>query len=347
MAGGKISSGKIVYAGANTPGWISNFGMSYSAGTFKLCQADGTDFNPFNPGWVTLPSTTSGALVTLKCSVSPSFIDDVGASQIVGEQFGVTTGVAWAEDRPFYIYAINKDNTDAGLTFGISPNPCLINTPSSANNLAIKGTPSVTPTDNNIFLLAASAASLTSKPCVVIGGIRMRMSTSDDWTVQTLTTSSGDMIRSKPYENKYFNFPLAQMGAATGTYLIANGGTAPIFSANVYKYLPRYDGIVSCVTVITGDGGTDGAGAVDAQLSFPYATSALGLTTEIGTSGKIIATTLSASPFGCLFELGSSQSYGNLKYIDSGGLIQTVLNSDFSNGNRLLVLNFSYNVFGN
>jgi hypothetical protein len=97
---GKLDAGIIKFAGANTPGWVSNIGMVLSSGELKLVQSDGTDFSSTAPGWVTLQSTTDGELISLKATATDHlFVDDAGSSDIVGEQFGVTTGVAGGNDE--------------------------------------------------------------------------------------------------------------------------------------------------------------------------------------------------------------------------------------------------------
>lgn len=272
MAHGRIGEGILKSIGSRTPGWVNNIGMSLSGGTFKLVQANGSDFTADDPGWVTLPSTTSGQLVTLKATdANHLFVDDAGTSDIVGEEFGVTTGVAWGQDRPFYLYACNPDNTDANLKFFISPNPALKKSPVTAN-IGYHDNPMATPSDNGAFFLTATdvTTSHDEVPCVLIGCFRMRMSASDDWTVQTLSSSEGDGIRVDPYVGKRFTLPLGQMGAASGEYLKANGGTPPTWTNKSYQYSVGLDGNVFCWISLDGDGGADGAGAVATQIVLPF-----------------------------------------------------------------------------
>lgn len=215
---------------------VINVGMDLTAGVFKLVQADGTDFNVNQPGYIKLPSTTDGRYLYLKVREATHLFNDDNhaSSDIVGEQFGEKTGVV-AFERPFYLYAVNSDNTNSGLAFAISPNPTFVKSPATAN-IGYHGNPASTPSDNSMFFLTDTNVTAThnAKPCVRIGGIRMSMSASDDWNVKTLDISEGDGIRPDPFANKPF---LADV------YLEVSSGTAPGFSAGTSYYILKPDGL--------------------------------------------------------------------------------------------------------
>jgi hypothetical protein len=85
-----------------------------------------------------------------------------------------------------------------------------------------------------------------------------------------------------------FTMPLAQMGSASGTYTIANGGTSAVFSNNNNRYWVARTGQVTYQIHMNGDGGTDGSGAVTALISSPYKLAGVASVTSIaiGTSAR-------------------------------------------------------------
>lgn len=251
-----------------TPGFYSNIGCTLSAGTFKITGADGNIFSATNVGALALPSTTAGQTVTVALTTDAySFIDDTGSSDIVGQEFGVTSGVAWGDSRPFFIYAVNSDNTAAGVQFAISPDPTARTTP-AGTGIAYHNTPASSQADTNFFFLTSTDVTTThaSKPCVCIGSITMTMSASDDWTVAALNNKTG--IGRFVNLHQDFDIPVAQMGAASGKFWKDNGGTAPSFSSSYYNYSLSMDGMVTCSWGF--QSGTNGAGAVTARLAAPY-----------------------------------------------------------------------------
>src|SRR3990167_1437582 len=264
---GITRAGVLDFSGANNPEWVSNLGFSYSAGTFTIHDAQGTALSATNPAWVTLQSKASpGRLQTYKVTANQDFIDDAGASEIIGNLFGVVTGVAWAQDMPFYLYAVGND-AETAIAFMISRIPHATRSPVAA---AI-GAPDDAVSDSvgDFFSLDSLDESLFDEnPCLCIGSFRMRMSSSDDHTVQTLTDQDGI---GRFHEDTSFTMPAAQNGAggaapAAGTYLLANGGTAPVFTANSYTYFIKKSGLCHLIYGFTGDGGTDGSGAVQTRI---------------------------------------------------------------------------------
>ena len=102
----KIKNGLIEHGGANTPGWVSNLGISLSGGTLTITDAQGAPITDQNPGFVTLPSTTNGQIVTLKVTGTYRFNDDSNASSdLTNLGFGITETADWQADVPFFIVA--------------------------------------------------------------------------------------------------------------------------------------------------------------------------------------------------------------------------------------------------
>lgn len=247
--------------------YYDNLGISYNGGTgvFSVLGANGRDLSTSNPAVIVLPSKASPGLFTrYNVTSNQTFIDDVGSSEIIGNLFGATTGVAWAQDVPFFIYAVGNDNENT-IAFMISRVPSRLLSPSAAN-IGAPDDP-VADTQGSFFSLEnIDESTYDANPCVCLGSFRMQMSASDDWTVQTLSSIEGI---GRFQENTSFTFPTGQIGAASGTHFQANGGTAPVFSTQNISYYVNRDGKARVYVAQNGDGGTDGAGAVTAQMSLP------------------------------------------------------------------------------
>lgn len=339
MAVNYINNNGFLTCGAYQAGWICNLGMSLSAGTFSICAADGSALSTTNPGYACLPSTTNGLLTILKLTANKSFTDDAHAvdSDIIGENFGSTTGVAWGNDCPFAVYLVNKDNTDAGFTVSISRNPCCTKLPASTNNIAVKdGGAAASNSQTNHFLFETANTGYASAPCVRLGTIRMQKSASNDWTVQTLTADDGV---GRFQEDKQFTMPFNQNGAAAGTYMLPNGGTAATFATNVLTYYLDRTGQCRAYIFATGNTATDGAGAVTTFLSLPFtspdANQVSGGIASVQTTGAGAILTLTMSAI--------STNTSNWSFmLDSGGYIQ---NANFADGNRTIVGCVIYQAF--
>jgi hypothetical protein len=281
MASGKLKSGKIQFAGAHTPGWISNLGMTLSAGTFTITDVSGNALTQANPGWVTVPSTTAGQFSMLKVESGGTFIDDAGSSNIIGELFGVTTSIAWAQDVPFFIYVVNRadsdiDGADGSSAFFITRDPRMSTTPSDANKIGDTGAVSVDKDQDSIFILDdVTTANYTSLPCQIIGAIRMRMSSSDDWTVQTLGNADG--IGEHALISTFstvWTFPAGQRGAVANYHTSQSSGTPPTWATpgNItYQYVIDSHGFV-LIKYTTRNAGavTASATAVQLRVHLPY-----------------------------------------------------------------------------
>lgn len=255
-------------SGAGTvPGGFANLGITLSGGTFSITSASGAALSGTNKGYVSLRSTvTPGTIVTIPVTANQTFIDDTGASTIIGNLFGLPTGVAYTEDIPFAIYAV-ADSTETSIAFGIS-RYWAFNTSPIAARLGKTGSAVADLTGSMFLFENPTVADYASQSLLRIGWIRMRMSAVDDWTVQTLSATDGlrpEMIKGS------WNFPTGVFGATAGSYFLANGGTAPTFNASsAYVYALQENGFVQLLVKLN-NGGADGVGAVEARLSTPYA----------------------------------------------------------------------------
>lgn len=250
------------------PQLFSNLSIAYNAGTgvFSVQGYDGTALSSSNPGIVwTQDSATPGRLRKYTITANQSFIDDNGASQIIGNLFGATTGVAITDDIPFFLYLATNDAQDTGI-FGISRVPHMQVAPA----VGFIGTPAsaVADTQASLFLFSSvTVADYDANPVTCVGCFRMRMSALDDWTVQTLTTQEGI---GKFYDGEVWTFPRGQFGAAAGKWFADNGGTAPNQNAPAgYAYSIQKDGSCRIYIAIPGIT-TAGVGAVNLKLTLPF-----------------------------------------------------------------------------
>jgi len=330
-------------------GWVNNLGIILSTGSFFIKQADHNNLasTEGSQASIAFPHTTAGQAILLDITANATFIDDAGSSDIVGEEFGVTTGIAWDEDRPFYIYAVNSDNTASGVAFAISPNPAAVKSPATTN-IGWHANPAATPSDNNFFFLTATDVSAThdAKPCVRIGGIRMKMSTSDDWTIQTLDEAKGDGIRSDPFVGRDFLAVEGQMGAKNilDFLTLSGAGIVPRWAtpANIeYVFSLGLDGrcnlafnTSSAGSVTNGSGGTANLG-----LALPYVSRSTARQESV--VGRYSANASSGGDGGLIGQVIAGTS--DLDFRDVAYAV--IQNNDFSDVNDELTFMFSYQAF--
>src|SRR3990167_11294155 len=117
MAGGKISSGVIEQGGARYAGWMNNLAIvnattTNAADSIKITGSDGTALSANNYGWTTLPSATTGRLVTLSMTADVTIL-------LTGAHWGFGTK-GDLTDYILYVYAINDAGT---LKWGIGAKP--------------------------------------------------------------------------------------------------------------------------------------------------------------------------------------------------------------------------------
>lgn len=248
-------------------GRVENIGINYAAGTgtFTVRSANGSALSSGNSGFITLASKTAGNLVRIAVTANQSFIDDNGASQIIGNLFGLTTGIAFTQDIPFFLYAV-LDDTETTIAFMISRFPNTTVSPVAAK--IGKSGSAVADTQGSFFSLAnITVADYESNPCICIGSFRMQMSALDDWTVQTLSASQDGIGRFQ--EDVNFLMSAGQFGAASGKYFADNGGTAPAFSVNNFGYMVTRTNRMYFVSLFT-NCTTAGVGAVSLQFCTPF-----------------------------------------------------------------------------
>jgi hypothetical protein len=248
-----------------------NLGCSYDSGTgtFTIHDAQGDDLSASNPGFVRFVDPDNyGYIKYISVEANQSFVDDAGSSDIVGNRFGFTTGVAASNDVPFFIYGVCNDDMDAvQFMIGRTPNKTL--SPTAAQI----GAPddAVADVDSALFSFDNIDETVYDlNPCTCVGSLRMTMSASDDWTVTTL--GIGDGIGAYQI-NRIFTGNPGHHGAASGTF-ISSPGTTPAFNDNNCRYRITREGEIEVHYYLNGDGGTDGVGTGALTLYLPMAPSA-------------------------------------------------------------------------
>ena len=261
------SSGFVQLTGSATAVGVRNIGITYSAGTFTVCGQDGTALSASNPGFVTLQDRSSpGLLKTITVTANQTFIDDAGASQIIGNLFGLTTSVATTGvDVPFFLYAVCND-AESAVAFMISRFPNATTSPTSTK--IGKAGSAIADTQGSMFSLAnITVTDYDSNPCLSVGSFRMRMSNLNDWTVQTLSARDGI---GHYQEGLQFAFPRGQFGAASSKVFKNNGGTAPDDSAGGYTYYIDSENNRFYYQLAFPSITTAGVGAVNLQLAMAF-----------------------------------------------------------------------------
>ena len=216
-------------------GFSSNLGISYSSPTFTVTSSDGTPLSASNPAYVITPSTVAGKKVVHTITSDISFDDDSGTSDLTGNTWGTTSGTAWTNDMPFYLYAVNS-GTNSDATFMISRVPHRTLSP-GAGNIAKSGS-AVASTQGSFFAIdsAITVSNYASRECVCIGAFRMTKNdaANNDWTVTSLSYLDGIGRFLLDY---YFAFPANQNGATSQRFSSSVGGdTIPTFTGQSATY---------------------------------------------------------------------------------------------------------------
>lgn len=252
----------------NAPsGTTENLSMSLSGGVLSFIGFNGSAISTTNPAYVTAPSKVFAGRTKLHQITSGDL--SFNESELTNNLFGTTDFVAWGSSilMPFYVYVVAND-ADASPVFAISRVPHLYASPSVANS----GKPSsaTADTDQSFWYLddSISLADYDGNPCVSLGSFSMSKSSANVWTI---TVGAADGFGNFN-ESVRWTFPDGQGGAASGKYLLTNGGTAPTFTAPPrYEYSIKRNGLIEITCFLSNTvGGTPGAGAVEARLTMPF-----------------------------------------------------------------------------
>lgn len=249
-------------------GGTINIGVSYSSPTFTIHSADGSALSSSNPGFVIIPSNTIGRTLIIEVTSNFSFEDDTGTSNITGNTFGTTAGVAWTNTMPMYIYFVLND-AETDVTPMLCRVPHLTQSPSSANI----GTPASAVADTQSSMWCLESITTTewdSNSCVCVGSIQMYKNdaANDDWTVYPFEKVDGI---GQFKEGKLFTFTKGQNGAVSTSHFYSNPGTEPEFTTENYSYQILKSGyLYISITYFTCS--TSGVGADSLAFSLPLQT---------------------------------------------------------------------------
>lgn len=353
-ANSNVAFANTIIGGVMVPGDVVNLGLTLSGGVLSVTAANASALSATNKGFVCMPSATAGTSVVIPVTTPITIQDDSNVtSHFTNTEFGANASNDWGSQAPFFIYAVNRgnaavDGTDGNSAICISRSPCMTTTPSSVNNIGDKAAGPSTDDQTSIILFGTyTKANYTSKPAQLIGCIGMTyLASSHDWTIATLSSlhGLGRSALAAAFANAW-NMPVAQNGAATGTYLLDNGGTAPLFTTNNYQYTIDAAGIVSINVYMNGDGGTDGSGAVQTKLSLPY-TSAFTNSIDVPFGSALgQAAPLSGGQAYIFGTLASGVAYAAIGWQSSAAANSLIANSYFTNGARFITGRINYKAF--
>lgn len=269
------------------PNYTENLGIALSGGTFSV-QGARAALSQDNAAYVGIQDVVAPGLQRVYRVIANQTFTDGSAGTTDNQRFGLLTGNVWgANDIPFFLYAVENDAQTA-VAFMISRNPAAQVAPAAAS---IGKSGAVVNVDQNDFFSLANitVGDYDGNPCTYIGCFRMRfVGATDSWTVQTLVAGTDGIGMN--FNNKLFNFPVAVQGAAAGSFFLANGGTAPIYTTQQITYGIYRSGTV-LINVSLETNSTAGAGAVNAIMTIPYTQSVVGFPYK-GASFFTLATTV-------------------------------------------------------
>lgn len=293
------------------PGY-ANIGISQSSGTtFTVLAEDGTSLSSTNPGYIALQSFANpGQVKRFTVTANQSFTQ----TGLGNSLFGITTGVNWLNDMPFYLYAVsNANNGENAITFMISRIPHRTVAP-AATNIGQSGN-TLASTQGSFFALATiTAADYAGAPCLCIGSFRMQYTgATTKWTIQTLVNSDG--IGQYNDGLNIFTLPAGQNGAQSGKHFTANGGTAPAWTSESGIYTIKRDGTVKYLFANNGAISVSGVGSVILTAVIPLAygvNSTMEMVTGffVNASGSAQSGVFALNPLTAIYTLRSLSLYG-------------------------------------
>lgn len=319
-------------------GYVFNMSWSLSGGILTVAGYDGTALSATNPAYALIKSNANTGQYALLKFTANQTLDE---NDLDGNLLGTTTGVAWSSSGlPLYV-GIMADASDTNPVFVITRIPHLRVSPSSSGDI---GDPSAANGDTERSVVAwddITEADYTSKNLLILGGIAVTKDAADAYTIDTAASSYsgiGDFL-----EAVTFGFPVGQNGAASGNYVTANGGTAPVFNTTGYQYYLSRNGNLRGQFRFSGDGGTDGSGAVSTQLALPLQVHNFS-PADTNPLGTVFVSSASGPTTGTLmYGLNSTnRSLAQFTELSTGNDVQ---NGDFTNGGRNLWGEFNYYVY--
>lgn len=240
-----------------------NLGFSLSSGTLTVHAAQGTSLAT-SPGFVRFPDQTNpGYYKYISVDANVTLNDDAysGTSDLTGNLFGFPTGVAVTTDVDFYLYAVPSDD-EASVAFMLSRVPDAVVSPDQS----IIGAPDDAVADTKLSFFAFDALDETlydANPCVRIGQLRMRMSASDDWTIQALANATDGTQQLRPKEFEEWEYITSQTASASAQLDLVLNNQYEDFKVVFTRVLPATDnvGLYMRTSTDAGSSFTSSAGA--------------------------------------------------------------------------------------
>ncbi len=322
-------------------GDVSNCSIGVSGSTFSISGEGGVALSATNPCIIRIRSNTSGqsAIATFTADIAVTF----GAtSNTDGNTFGINAATNWANSMPIFMGVIYNGTTPY-LTISRIP---ITQSGAAATDLCqLDDTDCDAQSDVMVLTTGLTLASWVNLPTTQVGWFQATWTTTNDnWDAFTVNSRTGFNFN---YESEIFTFPQAQNGgggtaAASGTHILANGGTPPQCTTEIITYTITKGGICSVKINYASDAGTDGSGAVDTYFSLPFSSESVATVDSVGTI-YVLAPGVDNITFP---EFLSSVGTSRIDLRRNASALTTAVwqHADFSNGNRIISGNFSYRV---
>jgi len=327
-------------------GTTLNLGMSYSSPTFTIHDSQGNTLSPTNPAWVVVrdPSST-GLKKVFSITQNYSFDDASGTSDIIGNTFGTTSGVAWSSpaEVPFWLYfVINDSGTD--VTPMISRHFCANITTSNIG----KPSSSIADSQSSFWALddSITESNFEHNPCSRVGTFRMIKNSSDDWTVVQLSRNDG--IGMTNFGSTLVMAAL-QNGAVSTFYSSSNGGdTLPTFANQGYGYYLTPGGYVHIDLSTTGVTNSP-SGVGDLRIHLPYQANGVSWFRNLGGFSFDDQSKSNGTVCGSVYFLTIPSNFFTIRSFVSFTTASTSTTAltpgDLANGDGNFSYNFSYRAF--
>lgn len=316
-------------------GAVINIGFTLSTQTLTVHSADGTALSSTNPGYILVEDpANANQMKVFTVTSNQSMLN----TEMNGNTFGTTASTAWSSALPLFLYAMTND-TSTSIQFSLGRIPHLGTSPAAA----IIGDPSAANADQEYSLYSLddiTEADWDANPVACIGSLRATKDASDIWSFTTMDNSDGI---GKFNSERMFDFPEGQFGSSSGSYILANGGTAPTFTSQTFDYGISKNGQVHSSINLFGNSATDGAGAVTAFIPAPYK-----LYSSTDASRDIVLGTGKTNSAGLGFimctALGTTGTDRNIRFVRSDAATY-LQNGSFSNADRSLFVPISYKAY--
>jgi len=212
---------------ARMNGRVENLGLRQEDGVLVICGADGSDLGAANTGWVRIPGVVGGRTVELPLTANMEFDPSVHAT---GVGFGIDETRNWNKHVPFFIWAVNRNDTAEGLRLAVSRRFAALDS-GPAKYLATYTSPPAEDTQRVLLVLGDVDTSFyADRPVVLVGVFRMQYGATDSAWFVSLPFRYADGLGDAALEQTFageFDMAPGQNGASQGKFFKANGGTAP------------------------------------------------------------------------------------------------------------------------